>query len=583
MRTSNLNRILGFVSIGLVFGCSKGERLYRLEQVDLNAAIEYAEASATFCTRSASEKKQRVKYLFVLDRSGSNQGVSISTDPPVATDPTGARRFGSLLNFLANTPEDPGYTYFHLLNFSTGAWVPDGMTGFTDDKAAFTAVVTQEKKDLLQDDTGYTDYQAALTKARQVIQADAQSELDLAIPGSERSSLYVMIFVSDGVPRVRDNTVPNGYRNLDYAADIQGLIIDPTQQSLAELKNDPTYKKVIEDIILHTGFYTSISAADLALYDPTEPSVIEAQAARSLLAQMAVDGGGDSFVFGAGAAVSFELFALPVRHVKYVLTDVFVENASTVWWDDGRISSDFDGDGLSDAFERKIGSNPFERDSDGNGVSDGVEYRIKGRPCKDAACSRDASLRDNYAGCSGLMPPTWPDGSVNPKPDGVNAPPGGTVYFADRDGDRLNDCEEWILRSLRDEFDSNGDLIPDYLSFKNRLAFTAGNAIPSGDPDSDQVSNYVEIKSGMPIYVSNSAIPEHRPIKVSLTKVGTEADTDCYSLSAKDIATLGWDNLIRIYLVENASVVENRSVLRVAEGRLQGGSKVIMFSKGEFK
>jgi hypothetical protein len=46
---------------------------------------------------------------------------------------------------------------------------------------------------------------------------------------------------------------------------------------------------------------------------------------------------------------------------------------------------DSDGDGLSDAFETSIGTDPFNPDTDGDGVSDGVEYSYGSNPLSAAS------------------------------------------------------------------------------------------------------------------------------------------------------------------------------------------------------
>src|SRR5690606_23621045 len=107
--------------------------------------------------------------------------------------------------------------------------------------------------------------------------------------------------------------------------------------------------------------------------------------------------------------------------------------------------------------EIELGSDRYSSDSDGNGVSDGVEYAATGRPCRDDQCSLAGA--EPYTQCSNFLA-----GEVS-----------GRKKYKDRDRDFLNDCEESnILESDRDQFDTNGDLVPDHLAFHFGLPFVAG-------------------------------------------------------------------------------------------------------------
>ncbi|PWT96956.1 MAG: hypothetical protein C5B51_32360, partial [Terriglobia bacterium] len=55
------------------------------------------------------------------------------------------------------------------------------------------------------------------------------------------------------------------------------------------------------------------------------------------------------------------------------------------------LGPDSDGDGLPDAFERLLGSDPFNSDSDGDGLPDGIEYLLKGDPFSARADDDDDS------------------------------------------------------------------------------------------------------------------------------------------------------------------------------------------------
>lgn len=543
----------------LAQGCSRTNELQQLERAYVTHR-GHARVEAQFCTTPASEYRQRLKYIFVMDKSSSNQ------QDPDGTDPQGDRRYVPLMDFLGNVSEDPGYTFYSLINFSdsnrTGIIQPLRTQRFTDVKSQFEQYVADEWNGGAPLDVGYTNYLAALDAVRSLIRADVEQARQSFDPVITTNN-YVVVFISDGYPIIQD---PNG---------TNGVSPQPTDQiftlidQIRNLKNDSRYRAYIDDISLHTGYYFNDTDRDMN--------------AETLLAQMADRGQGEAHQFGSGKNIDYSLFAVPVRNVKNLLTDVFVENASVTWWDDGELSLDTDLDGLPDRIEDELGSNKEQKDSDGNGVSDFAEFRSKGKPCNDSRCNRRISVRDNYAACSGMMPPTRPDGSANPTPDGVNPSPYGTNWFSDRDKDGLNDCEEWILRADRENFDSNGDFIPDGLSMKSQIPFIAGTTPASGDGDADGLTNYSELKYGSPGFIANQKILGLKPVVYDLNRIDSPVGLDCYRLQVKDLATIGWGNTIRIHVVENTATVDRKPRIRVAQKALKEKDTLIEFARGEFK
>jgi hypothetical protein len=230
---------------------------------------------------------------------------------------------------------------------------------------------------------------------------------------------------------------------------------------------------------------------------------------------------------------------------------------------------------LPDQIEAQLGSDATLADSDGNGVSDGVEYRTSGRPCKDVRCGHDILLRNNYAICEGFK--------NHVEPDGVNASPYGTLIMNDRDHDGLNDCEEMILNSDPTDFDSNLNGLTDFLEFKNRLPFIAGTNAAFSDPDSDRMTNYTEIKTGMPPFVPNGKLTGITPSKYDIVKESSEGGVDCYHLTVNDISIIGPNNQMRVYLMENTAAIDARRTLRVAIGSLREFETTVTFNNDDFR
>jgi len=97
----------------------------------------------------------------------------------------------------------------------------------------------------------------------------------------------------------------------------------------------------------------------------------------------------------------------------------------------GQVLVDSDGDGLSDDYERQLGTDPTKPDSDADGISDGIEIRMG-------------------------MPPL-----------AVNVITGCST-IRDEDQDRLNDCEERVLGTDNCVSDTDGDTLPDMVEALSR-------------------------------------------------------------------------------------------------------------------
>lgn len=545
---------IGLLSL-LVAACSK-EQL-----VPLNSSLSvvaYAKVDANFCTKAPSPAVQKLKYLFVIDHSSSNKpGFPNSLTPTdvTDTDANGARRYGPLVNFVRNLVPDPNnVTSFNIIDFNDIAYQPDDLSGFEADTTKFINISTKDwigggtTNQPSPYDKGFTNYQAALHLAYQLIQQDAQSEAATQT-GAPVSSVYQIIFVSDGVPNVAVTNAQNaqGVYTQTFADDLA-----PTIQALVNLKNDARLGQYVSGVSLNTAYYFNSD---------------EQVAAEALLQQMASAGNGQYIQFAAGQNVLYQQFAPPSRYVINHLADVFIENLNGVWWKD-RFLADSDGDGLPDEIERQFGSNPYVKDSDGNGVSDLIEYRTKGKPCQDAQCS--AANRDPYAFCAGYSPVTAADGSIT---------------FSSSANDGLNDCEKFLLGGQMANFSSNGDLIPDFLAVKNGMSIIPGSAGDvAADPFGDGLSNYSKIKYGYPLAVSAKNAQNFEARDITLTVESQPSpQVSCYHLHAENVAVSAAANqTIRISIVQEGSTILDKPFLQTAERSLDN-SMSVTFDSGDFK
>lgn len=481
---------------------------------------EFATVRADFCTMDADQVKGNLKFVFVIDKSGSNQNLPDA----LGTDAQGARRYLPLLNFLGAGAADPT-VYYSLVNFSTNASL---VQGFTNDRTSFTSLIQRESNPAnatpaQPTDGGWTNYLAALTTVNNLISGDiAAAKLQPEI----QSSYYVVIFVSDGAPWVSDTQLQSSVDILNAVLTVKGY--------------QETEKEWVESIQIHTGYYYNDS--------------LDTQA-QQLLKDMAAKGDGDSYQFSSGQIIDFNQFSVPTRQVKHALRDILVENVNTTWWE-GSLLQDSDGDGLPDSVEVASGSDPRNKDTDGNGISDFVEYISTGKPCSDAGCL--ASKAAPYTSCNRFVKTGW---------NGVGS------KFTDQDKDLLNDCEESvILGSKMDTFDSNGDWIPDEMEFRRKMAFLPGRVETMLDPDNDGVNSYNELKFFTPPAYPNDKVLGLRSYDYDLSVVSQDARHDCYRLVVRNVATIGGDNRIRAYIMENTTIIDDKRFLRIGEAKVSDGT-----------
>lgn len=531
-----------------------------LVPLDKNApvSLQYIDIDANFCTLPRAVAKQKVKYLFILDHSESNKpGFPDPLNPTdvTNTDSTGARRYGPLINFVRNLVPDPNnLTYFSLIDFDDKAYQPTGMTGFVQDPVAFVDtyatpdwIGTGSATAPVPVDQGFTNYQAALQMAFHLIRTDALSE-SFAPTNPITTTNYQIIFVSDGTPTVA--TAPGS----PTPVVTQSFLVDisPVITSIMNIKTDPTLSPYIGGILLNTVYYFITG--------------IPIVAAQTLLNQMSNAGNGQYLEFNSGQSIAYQAFAPPVRNIRYNLADVWVENENVIGADNGQLQLDSDGDGIPNSEELILGSNPYSADSDGNGVSDLVEYRTKGAPCNDAKCA--PAGRDTYAICDGFNPTVASSGQVT---------------FPHSNNDALNDCEKFTLGADRNTFDSNGDFVPDFLSLKNSIPFIAETTGAFLSPFGDSINNYNKLKLGYPTTVSMNNLLGFQPRVNALVHVASGSDDfDCYHLTSKSVAVLQQGNSIKLSLILNNSVIDNKTIMSVASQKWNGKDQIMYFNNGDF-
>jgi hypothetical protein len=126
---------------------------------------------------------------------------------------------------------------------------------------------------------------------------------------------------------------------------------------------------------------------------------------------------------------------------------------------------DADGDGVSDADERRLGTDPASTDSDGDGIPDGREIELGTDPA-NADSDGDGVPDRREADSGGKLDPTSSDSDGDGLSDGEELALGTNPASKDSDGfdtvgDGLTDAQEVALGTDPNNFDSDGDGNPD--------------------------------------------------------------------------------------------------------------------------
>ncbi len=543
-----------------ILGCSK-EKLDPLTREFLTVPVDnYVQVN--FCTDPAQEVRSKLKYVIILDRSGSNQrNIKLieSTGMPdlstggldyqaaYATDPTKFQRYGdratpgTFINFLANMPpNDPldPQIYFKLILFSD---MPDmsipANNSFTSDIPQFLIDVENAKANI--GDNGSTNYLATLQTTFNAIQSDinqARMCANLSVtappsaicprPGVHVSSSYVIVYMSDGAPVMNINVTTNPITvDRQSSREVLGQVA-----SIMGLQSNTRY---VDSINMFTVYY----------YNPINPD----RTAQALLADMATVGNGVTYNITGGQLIDYRRFSPPSKWIKFTLADIFVTNDNVAFdTANGLPLRDTDMDGLPDSQEASLGSNAGNRDSDGDGVSDFVEYQLTGNP-------RSPAINTGNPACAGLTGSSDPNG--------------------------LTDCEKALLSDRGGVAlpDSNGDLVPDWLEFKNLVPFQMGTNSAQNTQDSDGISYYRKIKTSLPARIPYYRLQSPQPSRYDLNMLSSTETQDCYNLKVRDLPTVGVNNQVRVDVILKSQLLQDRYLYRVGTKSFSGGSLQLNF------
>jgi len=562
-----------FLLSSLMLACAQQDDLQPLEPV-LNSSAVTNSVNVDFCTPPAYDQKQYLKYIIILDHSTSNQqngqmlpdgsgnfAVPLNIQPALGTDPTGQLRYGNvatpgtLLNYLANlpanNPADPE-RFFARIDFSTNYSTFPNPPGFTTDIMGFYNQIQNDATGGgtgVPNDNGFTNYFDTLNQAYDMINQDIQDSAACAAlptttapfgncyrPGVEASSSYVVIFMTDGAPIV--NLVPNPDGSVNMTKQPALDILTLVNNLVALGRANPRY---VTSINLFTIFYYNpLNAMDNSAID--------------LLASMARVGNGIAYTAVAGSNIDYTQFQPPKKRISFGVSDIFVTNESVAWWQDGTLHPDTDKDGLPDDVETAWGSDPANPRSGGNGVLDLVKYY-------DLNGGNYRVRNYSAAGqpCAGV--------------------PRSGVLYQSQDPNGLNDCEKRILGNSAglNNPDSNGDLIPDWLEFKNGIPFQVGTAPAVNTPMQDGYTIYQKVKFSLPQTASAQQMLTIQPARYDLQLVSSTADQDCYRIRVTDLPVIGNNNSVRVDIIMKSDLLQATYLYKVGTKQFANGSNTVDF------
>lgn len=464
-------------------------RLQPAEGDEIEKVDDLLRIEGELCTAPADEVTFPVKILFLIDQSASLQ----------CTDAAN-QRFTALNRVVSELYPLPNVQF--------------GFVGFSSWSRRVDFTRSMEAIQPFLDPSGglgpATDYQGSLATALQMLEKDM---ID-AGPAERARTKYVVVFMSDGSAEPRcnpgcedDRTACGNGRDDDGDGLADGADPDCTNVTDAASHPDSLYPvcntdgdyrdqvasgtyvdmqgvcpaynmpdqilqriadiRALEDaysagsVTLHSVLlFAEQSAVDAVCPDAAGQFGYEHDRARALLQAMADAGGGTfrdvNLQREDDGFLSFDFTSL---ESNYWLTELIAQNRNARPTASGPIP-DRDTDGLSDADESALGSDPDLADTDADGYSDLFEVRFRG---------------------SGFDP-------VDPE-----APALPCTDTADVDGDGLNTCEEQFLGSDVRLPDTDGDRIPDGLELTFETDPLIADALD--DPDFDGLLNREEIRS----------------------------------------------------------------------------------------
>lgn len=326
--------------------------------------------------------------------------------------------------------------------------------GFTNDAGALQTAIQAVGANV----SPLRDYEAAML----AVTTDIESDVIGTSPGLRSRTHYALQFVAQGPPTPDLPSVWCGANQL-----IPGSAMC-TMQFDANFCPNVMPAPADCELQLYLSYVTELA------------TFIQTNGALDFLGQFYNIGGGpraETILSGMTLAAKGAYAAQPAGMLNLTSTplvdpnSIFALREFVVWnanaiLRDGVPQPDSDGDGLTDAEEAKIGTDPTNPDTDGDGVGDMIEYSLMYK-----GSEFNPLVAGMFSQCANIARP-----------------------FPDSDGDGLNDCEEAIEGTNAFLQDTDGDGLPDQLEVLRGVFPLVDDRLY--DTDEDGMLNGLELKQG---------------------------------------------------------------------------------------
>jgi hypothetical protein len=450
---SRASRILaGLLTALVVVVACTDSYLYdprRDTQVPVDRAMAF---EGRFCTVGANEVVRPIKIVVAMDASQSMR----------VSDPDGTRAT-ALVELIDNLPRDPEvYIAVVLFAGSTTAFLTqapgnppqDGFVQVASMDEAARRALTERLLTFRNPDNSpnrdSTDFVKPLSDIYSLINTDiARSRLEPGGPQALAQARYSVIFLSDGKPtNDQDDELIDG----DAVVRIRQL------------------RDLVEDVRVNTVHVflptQPVSSCDITGDGGCPLLIINANAER--LERMAERGGGNFRDFRNNEPINFLDFTFGQVRRSFIVKEVIATNFSAPPGSPPD-EADTDGDGLTDAREAELRTDPNLMDTDGDGFSDGVEVYF-----------RDRGVDFNPTQVA------LPDGGGLDR----GCPP--VLRPEDSDCDRLLDCDEQFIGTNANLADSDRDGVPDGVEWRGGTQGSSDDL--DEDPDNDGLTSRQELR-----------------------------------------------------------------------------------------
>lgn len=462
--------------------CTRAD-LQAIDDIEVNLVDNLLEIQGEVCTDPPEETDFPVKILFMIDGSGSMQFVDNPTFRALAVEEAILRlRSNSSVSFavIRFNESDAVLTKPNSQITSDDPFGVDLSGAFTQD----VGILQQAVQGLRVADS-VTDYQGALSTAYQLLLQDMLAEA----PAQLARTKYVILFLSDGDPfpeccsqASQAQGLCDPSTNIYFCEDPDAIRTNPTQLpylAAGEDYNQPfqIYASVqdimdlgqnfqVGEIRMHTAFLfdpTLVGALDAnGCYSIGGVNFVCADEARELLSGMAEIGEGVFRDFSAAEEIDFLGFDLSTIKRENAMKNLIVSNTNMMATPQG-LTVDSDGDGLSDAVEFDEGMNRLSRDSDDDGFSDTLEWKFRRNGFDPLAPNPGCDMDER----------------------------------TDNDADGLLLCEELLLRTSSELFDTDADGVPDGLELQAGTDPARADALSDADLDGVRNGDEVRVHSGI--------------------------------------------------------------------------------------